>query len=220
MADDNLKPSETAMLLLLMAEAREIGNPELKERYGVTLTGDSRKKLTDDLKLIESRVGERRAYFYQLSDEGWGWCNKGVDVGEVRPRAAGHALTAVLAGLQRYLNRKGLKMVHVFAPDTVGEPVAVPPVVTSSGDLEADIRNAYRTLAAAPGDWVSLADLRPLLGDVDRAAVDRALTTMIEESRDVNLVPESNQKALTDDQRRAAVRIGDQNKHLISIGAS
>jgi hypothetical protein len=219
MADDNLKPSEAAMLLLLMAEAREIGNPELKDRYGVSLTGQSLKKLID-LKLIESRKGPRQAWFHQLSEQGWARCNEGIDVGGVRPRAAGHALTAVLAGLQRYLNRKGLKMVHVYAADTVAEPVAARPDATSSGDLEADIRKAYGVLAAAPGDWVSLADLRPRLGDVDKNAVDRALTKMIEESSDVNLVPESNQKALTDAQRQAAVRIGDQNKHLISIGAS
>ncbi len=219
MADDNLKPSEVTLLLLLMAEAREIGNPELKERYGTTLTGKSREKLVD-LKLIESRKGLRGAYFYQLSEQGWARCNEGVDVGAVRPRMAGHAFNAVMGGLRRFLNLKGLKMAHVYALDTVAEPVAAPPGPTSSGDLEAQIRKAYRALVDAPGDWASLADLRPLLGDVDKKAVDRALTKMIEESRDVNLVPESNQKQLTDPVKDAAVRIGGQNKHLISIGAS
>jgi hypothetical protein len=217
MADDNLTPSEEAMLLLLMVEAREIGNAELKERYGTTLTGKSRERLAD-LKLIESRRGLRGAYFHQLSERGWARCNERINVGEVRPRAAGHALTEVLAGLQRYLNLKGLKMAHVFAPDTVAEPVAAQPGTTSAGDLEAEIRKAYRALVAEPGDWVSLADLRPLLGDVDKKAVDRTLTKMIEESRDVNLVPESNQKQLTDHVKDAAVWIGGQNKHLISIG--
>jgi hypothetical protein len=36
---------------------------------------------------------------------------------------------------------------------------------------------------------------------------------------DVNLVPESNQKILSDLDRRSAVRIGGQDKHLLSIGA-
>jgi hypothetical protein len=226
MADDRLTPSETAMLLLLMAEAREISNPELNERYGVTLTGKSHKRLVD-LKLVESRKGQRNAFFLQLSEQGWARCNEGFAVGDVRPRAAGQALTAVMGGLQRYLTAKGLKMVHVFAPGTVAEPVAAPvaepvaaPPPTASGNVETGIRNAYRKLAKAPGGWVSLADLRPMLGGFNRAQVDRALVAMIEESTDVNLVPESNQKALTPAQREAAVRIGDQNKHLISIGAS
>jgi hypothetical protein len=219
MADDNLKPSEAAMLLLLMAEAREIGNPELRDRYGVEITGESRRKLVD-LKLVESRKGLRGAYFYQLSEEGWARCNENVDIGEVRPRAAGHALTAVMAGLRRYLNRKGLRMSHVYAPDTVAEPNAAPAGTTLPDELEAEIRNAYHALADERGDWVSLADLRPRLGNVDKKAVDQVLTAMTEMSRDVNLVPESNQKKLTDAVRESAVRIGGQHKHLISIGAA
>jgi hypothetical protein len=188
----------------------------------VTLTGRSRNRLVD-LKLVESRKGPRNAFFLQLSEQGWARCNDGFAIGDVRPRAAGQALTAVLGGLQRYLDAKGLKMVHVFAPGAVAEPVAGPvaaPPRSPSGNVETEIRNAYRRLAPAPGGWVSLADLRPMLGGFNRAQVDRALVAMIEESTDVNLVPESNQKALTPAHREAAVRIGDQNKHLISIGAS
>jgi hypothetical protein len=35
---------------------------------------------------------------------------------------------------------------------------------------------------------------------------------------DVNIVPESNQKALTNREREGAVVIGDQKKHMIAIG--
>ncbi len=35
---------------------------------------------------------------------------------------------------------------------------------------------------------------------------------------DVNLIPESNQKALEARDREAAVSIGNQDKHLLSIG--
>jgi len=35
----------------------------------------------------------------------------------------------------------------------------------------------------------------------------------------VQIVPESNQKVLTKEDRAAAVRIGNQAKHLIRIGA-
>jgi hypothetical protein len=206
------------MLLLLMAENREISNPELKDKYGVTLTGPSRRNL-EDRQLVESRRGLRGAYFYTLSEEGWRRCNDGFDVGDVRPRAAGHALTAVLAGLRRYLRAKGLRMVHVFAPETAPEPAAVSAGQDRSGDLEASIRQAYRQLTHKPGDYVSLLALRSAL-HADRRDVDRALVQMVENSDDVIFVPESKQSELNDDLRRAAVRIGDQDKHLIKIGAS
>ena len=45
MPSDNLTPSESAILLILLAEAREVSNLELNERFGVTLTGASRNKL-------------------------------------------------------------------------------------------------------------------------------------------------------------------------------
>jgi hypothetical protein len=40
----------------------------------------------------------------------------------------------------------------------------------------------------------------------------------LEREPDVNIVPESNQKALTDAERTAAVRIGGQDKHFLAIG--
>jgi hypothetical protein len=86
-------------------------------------------------------------------------------------------------------------------------------------DLESRIRSAYTKLAAAPGAWVSLTRLRPLLDDVPRQYVDEALI-LIERSPDVTLVPESNQKTLTQQDREAAVIIGGQNKHLLWIGAA
>jgi hypothetical protein len=218
MADDKLTPSETAMLLLLMAENREISNPELKEKYGVTLTGPNRKRL-ENRKLVESRKGLRGAYFYTLSEAGWARCNDGFDVGDVRPRAAGQALTAVLTGLQRYLRATGLKMVHVFALETAPGPAVVPADQDRPSDLEALIRRAYKELARTPGDYVSLLALRSALR-ADQRDVDLALVRMVENSDDVVVIPESKQSELTDDLRRAAVRIGDQDKHLIKIASS
>jgi hypothetical protein len=42
MADTDLTPTESALLIVLMAEAREISNTELAERFQLTLTGQSR----------------------------------------------------------------------------------------------------------------------------------------------------------------------------------
>ena len=60
--------------------------------------------------------------------------------------------------------------------------------------------------------------LLTLLADVARAEVDAALRLMNRMS-DVAIAPASNQKALTDTDREAAVIIGDEDKHLLWIGA-
>jgi hypothetical protein len=83
-------------------------------------------------------------------------------------------------------------------------------------NLIPDIRAAYDELASRPGAWVSIADLRDRL-DASRQEMDIALR-QLEQERDVNIVPESNQKALTDRMREGAVVIGDQKKHMIAIG--
>ena len=46
--------------------------------------------------------------------------------------------------------------------------------------------------------------------------MDEELTRMIS-LPDVDLIPESNQKTLSPDDRAAAVRIGNQDKHLLRI---
>jgi hypothetical protein len=79
------------------------------------------------------------------------------------------------------------------------------------------VRAAYADLAANPGDWVGLADLRNHLGeDVNRHEVDASLKRL-EQEPGANIVPESNQKMLTQADRDAAVVIGDQAKHAIML---
>lgn len=86
------------------------------------------------------------------------------------------------------------------------------------GQVQKDIRAAYDKIASKPGEWISLAGLRDKLSqDLPRDQVDAALRGL-ERRDDVHITPESNQKTLTDRQRAAAVNIGDQDKHLISMG--
>jgi hypothetical protein len=210
-----LTPAESAVLLVLMVEAREVSNSELKERYHLTLDGKSRVKL-NDRKLVESRK-PGRAFVHQLTDQGWAECHGELNLDSPRARALGAALSAVLGGLNRYLERSDLRLSDVFAPfdDSAGQTQPVP---RSASDVEAGIRDAYQKLAKEPKAWVSLTRLRPLLGDVPKAEVDGVLRSM-NRMPDVNLIPESNQKVLSPSDREAAVIIGDQDKHFLSIGA-
>jgi hypothetical protein len=75
----------------------------------------------------------------------------------------------------------------------------------------------YTELAGRPGEWVTLAELRTRLTGLERSVVDAALVSL-NQLREVSIVPESNQKTLTPEQRTAAVTIGNQDRHIIAIG--
>ncbi|GII91613.1 hypothetical protein [Sinosporangium siamense] len=262
MPESTLRLPEAAVLVALMVEGREVSNPQLKREYGLTLTGESRKRLAA-MKLVDSRK-EGRAYVHSLSDAGWARMAREIRDGSL-PVATGSGGTmtrALLTGLRRYLTGADLTLAEYFqvasapeaepaagglespAPAATEQPVTgasptpaaaePPPAGTSSSpaaagaekgadrtaepDIEATIRSAYLELAGGHGRWVGLGALRPLLGNVARAQVDEVLIRM-ERAPDVNLVPESNQKALTPLAREAAVNIGDQDKHLLWIGS-
>jgi hypothetical protein len=58
--------------------------------------------------------------------------------------------------------------------------------------------------------------LRDRLSAIARVDLDSALERMYRAQR-VNLVPQDNQQALTDADRRSALRIGGEFKHLLSV---
>jgi hypothetical protein len=222
MPDSNdLTPSERALLVLLMAEARDISNVELKERFGFTLTGKDKDKL-NRLKYVES-WRQRRAFVHRLAEEGWAYCRRELDFANPRARVLSAALTVLFATIQRDAERTNRSLAEVFAPDlavpVARESPARPPEGSTAPipDLAARIRLAYQNLATREGAWVSLADLRSQLDGVSRAEVDAALR-QLELEPDINIVPESNQKALSDAERSAGIRIGGQDKHFLAIG--
>ena len=54
------------------------------------------------------------------------------------------------------------------------------------------------------------------LADIPRPDVDSALVVLFTGQR-INLIPQENQQALSAADRQSALRIGGENKHLISI---
>lgn len=81
---------------------------------------------------------------------------------------------------------------------------------------EQQVQRAYKELAQRPGDWVGLAQLRQRLTGLSREEQDRALRSLISHPR-VSIVPEVDQTLLSDRDRAAAIRIGGELKHAISI---
>ena len=82
---------------------------------------------------------------------------------------------------------------------------------------ESQIEDVYNRLAGKPGDWVGIADIRDALPGLSRSEFDNAIRRIENQYHNANVVPESNQKALTERERRGAVTIGDQPKHFISM---
>jgi hypothetical protein len=199
---------QRAVMLVLMAEARPIRNPELKKLAGFELVRKEREYLNERELVFSWKEGQ--AYVHELTEDGWKWCKdelSGPRPGRVG--SAGGALYVLLAGLDRFLDSSGLPLTEIFQQDV--------PATNEQVELENRIRSVYQELAGKPGPWVSLATLRPLLNGVRRTEVDEVLRRMTR-SRDVSIIPESNQKTLTDEDRAAAVRVGGKDKHLLSIG--
>lgn len=85
-------------------------------------------------------------------------------------------------------------------------------------DTETRIRTAYHTLASRPGAWLRHTDVRHQLTDVPAEQLDKAFRRL-SLADDVDMTPESNQKTLTKEDRRNAVRVGGQDTHWIAIQA-
>lgn len=240
--------TERAALLVLMAEGGELPNADFRKRFRFEVKRDSRLKLEKrDLIVVHPgkkglrleltphgwqtcrqeftaavppRAGAMGAVAYALMGAFHGFL--------VRDRRELRDLFRAPTGDQAPAGDRARAREHAEAGDrAAGDRVAAGPPPragtaepgpVATGDVEARIRSAYAQLAREPGSWVALADVRSRLDGVPRAEVDRVLRRM-NRLPDVNLVPESNQKTLSAQDRAAAVNIGDQDKHLLSIGA-
>jgi hypothetical protein len=210
---DELTGTEQAVLLVLMAQAAPVRNPELAA-LGPKLGKDNRDRLVR-LGLIEVGTVDR-AMSLELTDRGWATCAAliGTDA-PPRPSGQGKALYTVLQALRRYLDRADLAPSDVFVAQDDGVLDGAT-VAATENSVETQVRDAYVRLAAHAGGWVDLVRLREELSDVSRPELDAALTRMYR-LPGISLIPEENQKTLTDRDRAAAVAIGDQDKHLIAI---
>ncbi|MGM1062760.1 hypothetical protein [Saccharothrix sp. Mg75] len=201
MSEERLGLRERAALLVLMAEARELTNAELRELAGFTLDGVHRRRLNDLGLVVSTKVG--RAYVHDLTDEGAVRC--GAELSASRPPRAGYAggaLYVLLAGLRRHLEATGGSLGELFSPD-----------------LGHRVEAAYRVLAPRPGDAVSLRSLREHLDDVPADRLDRALTALADRD-DVHLRGEADQRSLTEADRRAALVLGGSPRHTLAIEAA
>ncbi|ANW64925.1 hypothetical protein BCA37_16215 [Mycobacterium sp. djl-10] len=209
---DELTGTERAVLLVLLAQARPVPNPELGT-LGPVLDKPSRDKLNRMGLVHSAKVGPRLVH--ELTDDGWAFCRRLFGApAPGRASGQGRALYTVLRSLDRFLTGADLPLAEVFGP---GAAPSDTPTGTAPPD-EQQVRDAYGRLAGQAGDWVGLARLRAELPDVAPAELDDTLKRMYRKTG-VHLIPEENQKVLDEHDWAAAVVIGDQHKHLIAIEA-
>ncbi|AZG48382.1 MarR family transcriptional regulator [Gordonia insulae] len=213
-----LTPSESAVLFVLMAEAREVRNPDLAA-LAPDLKKPSRDKL-NRLGLIESRKGSRNAFSHSLTDRGWAWCARELSAAPP-PKSLPpiRALYAVMAGVGRYLAASDLRLHEVFGVAGGGSAAEAEPSAEPSADavpLDQRIRATYHAVTSGPGRWVGVLALRQALAGIDRSELDAVLVALQREPG-VSLIPQEDQMLLTDDERQASVRVGTQDCHLFAI---
>ncbi|HCU49616.1 MAG TPA: hypothetical protein DGG94_07425 [Micromonosporaceae bacterium] len=227
MADTPLTAAQNAYLFLLMAEAREVSNSELQQRYGISITGVDSAALVDN-KL--ATVRKDRSLLHELTDDGWAEAKKIMAGGYVKPSGASPAsatLHAVLAALHRYMQRSQSSAADIFAATTPPTPTSATTKPKSSSrkpkagepvNVQARIRNAYKRLRRDPIIWVGLAELRADLDYISTPDVDQALQQLLEKKK-IRLIPEENQKTITSADQDAAIVVSGEPKHLIAFGA-
>lgn len=94
---------------------------------------------------------------------------------------------------------------------------SVAPAAAPGGDIQAQIRSIYDSISPGPGDWVNIADIRERLSSFSRDEMDAALR-VLEQRRDVNIVPQADERNLKQRTRDAGIVIGGQVKHFIAMG--
>ena len=200
---------ERAVMIALMALNRETRNAELQRLYRLDLKKAAREKLNRE-GLVQSRKIPGKGFAHELTDAGWAWVVAELDE-QVPSRAgsAGGALYALLNSLKVALDARGMVIQELFDQS---EPIAP----RQPGALRDRIRQAYRSLASQPWDWVELRDLRTQLGDWPRREVDLEIIRMFRK-KDVNLTLHEDRGRLTQADRDAALRLGVDDMHLISM---
>lgn len=207
MVDTDLSMPERTTLLALFTVGGEISNKDLRERYGFALDGKDRTHL-EACGYVSSRRGAElpgRPFVHELTDLGWRRARQELaSTPAARTPRAYRILYGFANVVDRYMTRSNITLADILAVEV---------------DVAQQIRTAYADLAEKPGAQVGLRALREHLAGVPASEFDAALLRLAGE-RGVILEPEPKLRSLTPADRKAAVRVGGQDKHLLSIEQS
>jgi hypothetical protein len=203
MPETQLKSGSRQALIALLLFGNAATNRQLKDAYKMAdITKESRDQLIEAKLIVVSR-GERSAFIHRLTDKGR---DRAIaELNEEPPAGSGSGM-ALLYGMMNRLHQ--VMTTNGLKPDDVFPGPAV--------SLEEKIIAAYGNLKRREGELVSLARLRAALPTESRKELDRVLIEL-DRSRRIQLEPEMNRKNLTSEVQESAVRLGGEDKHLISM---
>lgn len=202
-----LSQDQLDKLIALSSFGGSASNTQLGQRYRFTLTGKKRTALMESGYITSTRKSGRDPFLHELTEKGKALCRNALRVGPDPDASLGHRINqGMFERLTELLAAKGL---DIFDSVTPGDE--------SGAATKEGLSTVYFRLASRPGAWVSLTDLRAELAGVERESLDRLLHDL-HVAEEVTLIPEENRRSITADDQAAAVRIGGEDRHLISIG--
>ena len=215
----DLGTSARQALIALMVSVTKVSNPDLRKTYRTEIDKATRAELTD-AKLITWEKGARGAIFHELTDKGWRRArNEFLLPPPERVTGAWLLHYATLRHLALLMKRNDYELADIFAEPDFG-PVEVElgsATTETAAPVGERVRGAYFDLAENPGDLVALSLLRARLADVTRADLDHILREM-DRRREIHLDPDPSRNSLPQHALDAAIVVGGEEKHLITIG--
>lgn len=204
-------PARLALIGMLLMSEKSVTNAMLDERFKIKIAKGTREKLEqEDFISARRQKPTSGPFFHELTDSGRAQARAVLSAPPPEKASGSFADVRLLYAIGKILDRVirdyGLDEEKVFHPGS--EPPR---------SIADDVIAAYQSLGARPGELVSLADLRDRLQEVDRDTLDVTLKSM-DRQRTIQLEPEPNRKALTREMREAAVSLGGEDKHYITIG--
>ncbi|MBB5868727.1 hypothetical protein F4553_002106 [Allocatelliglobosispora scoriae] len=219
MSEIQLSPNARQSLIGLLLLEGEATNPVLKTRFSLEIGKPAREALIKAGFITAQKgteKGTKQTMYHTLTKSGW---ERGrTEMTTPPPTSSGAVawallLYGVLGRMDRLMTEKNLTVEQVFSASDIGDEV---PAIDDRAP-EDRVLDAYSKLAKRPGDLVSLVHLRDSLADISKADLDRVLKAM-DRQRTIQLEPDPNRKALPPEAHEAAISIGGEDKHLITIG--
>lgn len=189
MPDKPLSFSATCALLILMAEDREMPNPELKEKYGVTITGKERTTLNKGGFVTSRKTG--RSFSHVLTDKGWHHASELARDGISAPGTgfAAAAVKALVGNLQRHIVRSENSLAEIYSrqEDLVTEVNEVPMAEAATATTAEPIAQpsiteqpiAQRSIPQAPVAQPSIAQPPTSETPIERLPASEDIETLI-----------------------------------------
>lgn len=226
-------PKQALLLWRLITAETEEERVPLQSKTNPRLSVEERTQLVDDEFIrLEKKPGKGGLHIV-LTDKAWVWAQTTLDVElmQSHSRVGAQALQGLLRKLLPFLQQNDLPLASLFASgQPLGTGANVEPRERADSPwsdreklVDASVPRQIEAacLSLAGGERkarVRLSELRRHLGTIARDVLDRALLELQDQRRLV-LYRDDNMAALTDDDRDAALYVGDAPRHLVYLEA-